>query len=117
VDVSLDGGAYEEKKVLGFTGNGQLSATANRATINGLIVVKGVADTTSKKVFINVDDVEIISTAAVEPVRVVSPILDSMSSVTVQDIDSSASLVKLYKNGSPIASAGPGGASQHVFSG
>lgn len=96
VDVSVNGGIAVRKSVKAFSGNGVLSAAHNRGTLDSLIIRKPVTDDTTKRWFVNVDDIQIESPVP-DPVRIVGPVLESGTSVNVASIDAAATVVRLYK--------------------
>jgi hypothetical protein len=105
VDVSIDGGAPVRKAVVGgfntatySTSDGILSTASNRGTLAGLAIRKPVADNTTVKWWVFVDDVVIEAPGITDPVKINVPVTEQMTKVTVSFIDPAASSVKLYKD-------------------
>ncbi len=98
VNVTVGTNPPVSKGVAKFTGDGNLSAAYNRASLNSLAIRKAPGDDTTKKLFINIDDIVIDAPGTTDPVRVSSPIIASTTNVTVDYIDPAATAVKLYKN-------------------
>jgi hypothetical protein len=97
VDISVDGDAPVRKGIVGYSGDGILSADYSRGAICDLAIRKAAGDTT-KKWYVWVDDVVIDSAGLPEPVQVQSIVVSYMTEVTVSNIDPGASQVNLYKN-------------------
>ncbi len=101
VDVSVTpyGGSETvyQKKIVSFSGDGILSASYNRGTLDGLAIRKAEADDQTKKWYVDIDDVVIDApSVTTEPVGIQAPLSVVQTSVTVTTIDPAATAVKLY---------------------
>jgi len=108
VDVSVNGGAPVRKSIVaGFTSgaDGVLYTDTHRGTLSALAIRKPVADNTTVKWFVYVDDIVIEAPGITDPVMIKLPLTEGMTKVTVRFIDPAASEVRLYKVGTanPIA--------------
>ncbi|HOW18309.1 MAG TPA: hypothetical protein PLC79_04670, partial [Phycisphaerae bacterium] len=78
-------------------GDGHLTSANMKGTLDSLAIRKGPSDTTSKKMFVNVDDITITSTTP-DPLRILAPVPAWATVVTVAFVDPDAQEVRLYKN-------------------
>ncbi len=99
VKVSIDGGAQVTKNIVGFTGDGVLSAGFDRGTLAGLAIRKDPNDTVTKKWFISVDDVTIDAPGITDPVAIRAPVVDTDLEVEVFSIHPEATQVRLIRGG------------------
>jgi len=100
VQVSVDGGAPDPDatNIVGFTGDGILLADYDRGTLDGLAIRKPAGDLTSKKWFVNIDNIVIDAPGITDPVKVEGPVMESFTEVTVSTINSAATEVRLYED-------------------
>ncbi len=122
VELTVGANAPVTKTIqaLGTFGDGILSAPNNRGGLNSLCIRKGTADTVTKKLYINVDDIVIEAPGISDPPVIQTPVVSDMTEVTVNGVDPNATLVKLFKNAVEVASAAPPfnpGGGSHKFVG
>ncbi|RMF80678.1 MAG: hypothetical protein D6744_07960, partial [Planctomycetota bacterium] len=113
--VTLDG-VPQGGGIAGFTGDGVLSAPNNRGTLEHIAFVNQSGDSATR-ISVHIDELQFESPVPdpVLPPTVVAPIIAGDTSVFVVDIDPSADLIRLLRNGTEIDSKPPDPNSVTVF--
>ncbi len=116
VDVSVNGGGATAKSVVGFVGDGTLSAANNRGTLDSIAIRKP-AGSLTKKWYVYVDNIVIDAPNVIDPLLIEGPVSQLDTDVTVafiNDTDTTPPLpdgaeeIRFYINGgSPAATATP----------
>ncbi|HEY3244792.1 MAG TPA: hypothetical protein VGM03_15735 [Phycisphaerae bacterium] len=114
-DVSINGGAPINGAIVGFTGDGILSAPNSRGVLEHLAITNVVSDPATSIVFF-LDTLQ-FEGSVVEPPIIQAPIVVNAPTVTVNNISGAATSVTLHvDNGTdPDQVASPNGAASVVF--
>jgi len=99
VTVTPPGGSptVYEKSIVGFSGDGILSAPYDRGVLCDLAIRKPEGDDTTKKWYVDIDDIVIDApSVSTEPVAIQTPLNTVQTSVTVTTIAPTATAVNLY---------------------